>query len=344
MTAYSVLGLFHEATPTAKALDELRGMGISDEKITVMSGIPYRPEILGRPRPRRPVTTIALIGAILGLLVGVFLTVGIFLLYPLTQGGQPTVPIPPTLIVLFETTMLGTMWAAFFGLLGENRFPVFKRQAYDPRLTEGHIGVLVQVEETGVEQAERVLRDNGAHHMHRERATEQTHLPLTAFWATFGGAVLALTAVVLLIAYDVLKIHFPTNMADQDSVAYLQGPRRGAPGGSVSIQGPALIAGQPASLPVPSSDDSLQRGSVLFDINCAMCHGTGGQGDGPLSGFFSPPPANLRGDELKALNDEEIYLVITQGFGHMPSLAENLDPVERWDVVNYVRSLQEGPP
>ena len=57
-------------------------------------------------------------GAILGLAAGVFLTVGIFLLYPLVQGGQPIVPFPPTLIVLFEVTMLGMMWAAFFGMGG----------------------------------------------------------------------------------------------------------------------------------------------------------------------------------------------------------------------------------
>jgi len=37
--------------------------------------------------------------------------------------------------------------------------------------------------------------------------------------------------------------------------------------------------------------------------------------------------------------DGSVYLTIAQGFGQMPSLAENLTPRERWDVVNYVRTL-----
>jgi hypothetical protein len=128
-----LLGLFHEATPTADTIDQVRALGISDDSITVMSGMPYRPEILGRPRYRGRVGRLALLGALLGLLLGLFLTVGIWLLYPLVQGGQPIIPIPPTLIILFEATMLGTMWAAFFSLLLENRFPIFKSQLYDPR-------------------------------------------------------------------------------------------------------------------------------------------------------------------------------------------------------------------
>jgi hypothetical protein len=49
----------------------------------------------------------------------------------------------------------------------------------------------------------------------------------------------------------------------------------------------------------------------------------------------------LTGDTVRGLSDTQIFLVITQGFGPMPSLAENLSAVERWDLVNYVRSLQK---
>ena len=117
MAEIQLLGLLHEATPTAEALEQLKQYGISDDQITVISSVPYRPNVLGRPHPIRRVGPIALVGGVLGLLFGLFLTVGIFLLYPLQQGGQPIVPIPPTLIVLFESTMLGTMIATFFGLL-----------------------------------------------------------------------------------------------------------------------------------------------------------------------------------------------------------------------------------
>src|SRR3990172_2591958 len=62
---------------------------------------------------------------------------------------------------------------------------------------------------------------------------------------------------------------------------------------------------------------------------------------GCLLGLFLPKPANLTGEAVQSLSDAEIFLVITQGRGLMPSLAENLSPVERWDVINYVRSLKK---
>jgi mono/diheme cytochrome c family protein len=341
MSDIQLLGLFHEATPTADTIDQLRQLGVPEEKITVMSSIPYRPEILGRPRPRRRVGLIALTGGFLGLLLGLFLTVGIFLLYPLVQGGQPVVPIPPTLIILFETTMLGTMWAAFFGLLGENRFPTFRSEIYDPRITEGHIGVVVVADEAQASQVEKILSDNGAHHMRREAVNPRADVRLTLFWASLLTGVLVVGGIILLVSYEVLKFSFPTNMAEQDSTAYLQGPRLAAPPESVPIQGPVLINNQPASQPVPSSADSIQRGQVLFGITCAVCHGSKGDGNSPLSSFFSPKPADLTGGTAQSLSDAEIFLVITQGRGIMPSLSENLSPEERWDVINYLHTLKK---
>jgi mono/diheme cytochrome c family protein len=340
MAEFSLLGLFHEATPTADTIERLRELGVPDEKITVMSGIPYRSEILGRPRQPRPVMRIALLGAFLGLCLGLFLTVGIFLLYPLTQGGQPLVPIPPTLIVLFEGTMLGTMWAAFFGLLGENRFPA-KPRLYDPRITEGHIGVLVELDEGLVDEAEKILVDHGAHHMRREQVIPQIDRRFMTFWGSVLAGVVVLTVVVVLIGFDITKINFPTNMAEQDSIAYLEGPRLAAPAQAVPVQGPVLIAGQPASEPLPATSDSLERGKVLFGITCAVCHGPTGNGVSPVAAFLNPKPADLTSAQVQNLTDNEIYLVISHGFGVMPSMAENLGPLERWDVINYVRTLKK---
>jgi mono/diheme cytochrome c family protein len=341
MAEVQLLGLFHEATPTADTIDQLRKLGVSDEKITVMSGIPYRAEILGRPRPRRGVGLITLVGSVLGLLTGLFLTAGLFLLYPLVQGGQPIVPIPPSLIILFELTMLGTMWAAFFGFLNANRLPVFTSQVYDPRITEGHIGVLARVDEALADRVESILKENGAHHLRREAGVEQLDIRLVVFRAAVPVLILVLAVVTILIAYDVLKISFPTQMEHQDSIAYGQGPRLAAPAAAIPVQGPVLIAGQPASEPIPATAGSLQRGQVLFGINCALCHGSGGAGNGTVGAFFSPKPADLTSDTVQGLSDNEIFLAITQGFGLMPSLAENLSPVERWDVINYVRSLKK---
>jgi mono/diheme cytochrome c family protein len=341
MAKVQVLGLFHEAEPTAETIEGLRQLGVPEERITVLSGMPYRAEMLGRHRARVPLGRVALAGAGLGLLTAVFLTVGIFLLYPLRQGGQPIVPIPPSLIVFFEVTMLGTMWATFFGLLLGNRFPVFKEQPYDPRITEGHIGVLVEVDGELADGACELLESKGAHHIHRVEADPTPDHRFRFFWGGLLGAVGVLGAVLLLLVYDVISIPFPSNMVHQDSVGYVQGPRLAAPAGAVPVHGAVLIADQPASQPVPATADSLQRGKVLFGIACAVCHGTGGTGNGSLSGFFDPRPADLAGEDVANLADSDIFLIISQGRGLMPSLAENLSPAQRWDVVNYVRSLQK---
>jgi mono/diheme cytochrome c family protein len=141
--------------------------------------------------------------------------------------------------------------------------------------------------------------------------------------------------------YDVIKIPFPSQMIEQESIAYEQGPRLAAPAASVPIQGLVLVAGQPASQPVPSGPDSIQRGKVLFNINCYMCHGETGQGNGKLSGYFNPKPFDLTSADVQKLPDSEIFLVISQGRGQMPSLAENLSASERWDVINFVRTLKK---
>jgi mono/diheme cytochrome c family protein len=335
-----LLGLFHEATPTAETLEQLAALGIEDRNITVMSDVPYRPEVLGRRPTYERLFITALIGALGGLLTGLFLTVGTPLLTPVHVGGQPVVPIPPSLIIIFELTMLGTMLATFAGLIAETRFPTFGRNVYDHRITEGHIGILVQVDDALVEQAEAILRANGAHHMQRQPAKEH---PRRRPWARLGVVVLILlipAAVVLLLAYSVISIPIPSQMVDQASVAYEMGPRLAAPAEAVPMQGAALIGDAPASQPVPASAESVARGKALFGINCRMCHGEGGKGDGPLSSLFTPSPADLTGPVETNLSDSQIFMVITQGRGPMPPMAENLSPADRWDVINYVRSLE----
>ncbi|MEJ2597551.1 MAG: cytochrome c [Anaerolineales bacterium] len=341
MANLQLLGLFHDATPTSDALIELRELGIEDKNVTVMSAMPYGEEVFGRPRIPRRVGRYALIGSFLGLLLGLFLTVGIFSLYPLRQGGQPIIPIPPTLIVLFETTMLGTMWAAFFALLAVNRFPDFETKTYDPRITEGHIGVLVWLDESLADKAEAILTDHGGHHMQRIPYEPTSNRNLIRFWGIVLGGVTLLGVLILFIGYDIIPLHFPTNMAEQDSIAYLQGPRKAAPALAVPVQGPALIDGQPATTPVPSSSASIQRGQQLFSITCQVCHGKSGNGLSPLTPYFSPPPADLTGDKVQGMTDAQIYKVVSQGFNVMPSMAENLSPSERWDVINYVRTLKK---
>jgi len=143
----------------------------------------------------------------------------------------------------------------------------------------------------------------------------------------------------LLLTYEIIKIPFPTNMADQPSIGYQEAPRKLPPEGAVPIQGLSIIPEEFPINPVPSDEVSLQRGSILYGIHCQICHGSQGRGDGPLASYFDRTPQNLTAAQITGEFDGSVYLTIAQGFGQMPSLAENLTPRERWDVINYVRTL-----
>jgi mono/diheme cytochrome c family protein len=337
-----LLALFDDLAPVSGAVRQLRQMGLPDDRVAVMSSLPYDPRMMARPRARDPMPRVALLGAILGLVTAVSLLAAAFLLYPLLQGGQPVLPIPPSLIITIEVTLLGTMWTLFFGFFVVNRLPAFGRPVYDGRITLGKIGVVVRPDQAQTLEVERALREAGAEDLQRLAGRRG---PDIRAWVRFAAAVVGVlvvgVGVSLLFAYDVIRIPFPSQMVNQDSVGYVQGPRLAVPAEAIPVQGPVLLADQPALEPVPATANSLQRGEVLYGIDCAVCHGVDGTGDGTLSGFFRPPPADLTSQDVQALPDANIFLAITQGRGDMLKLAENLSPSQRWDVVNYVRSLQK---
>ncbi len=143
----------------------------------------------------------------------------------------------------------------------------------------------------------------------------------------------------LLLTYEVVKIPFPTNMAEQPSAGYQEAPRMLPPQGAVPVQGLSVIPEEFPVNPVVVNEISLQRGAILYEIHCQVCHGAQGHGDGPLSSYFDRTPQNLTAAQITDEFDSSVYLTIVQGFGQMPSLAENLTRRERWDVINYVRTL-----
>ena len=143
----------------------------------------------------------------------------------------------------------------------------------------------------------------------------------------------------LLFTYEAIRIPFKTDMTENPAPGYQEGPRLLPPEGAVPVQGLSVIPEEFPENPVPADDVSLQRGEILYSIHCELCHGEQGHGDGPLADRFDRTPENLTSPGITAEFDGSVYLTITQGFGQMPSLTENLTPRERWDVVNYVRTL-----
>ncbi|MEC9013714.1 MAG: quinol:electron acceptor oxidoreductase subunit ActD, partial [Chloroflexota bacterium] len=82
--------------------------------------------------------------------------------YPLVQGGKPILSLPPMAVVTYESTMLTAIVFTIIGIIFESRLPSFKQGLYDTRITEGYIGVLVNVEEDQLTQTQTLLTQAGA--------------------------------------------------------------------------------------------------------------------------------------------------------------------------------------
>ena len=160
------------------------------------------------------------------------------------------------------------------------------------------------------------------------------------FWVFLTLGVLF--GIMLIFSYDIIKIDWPSFMEIQPSYRQMENPLP-PPERSIPIDGPIAIPGMGApENPTTADEASIARGKELFTINCQMCHGVTGQGNGTIAPFLiNFKPANLTSEVVQSKSDGSIFLTISNGLeGRMPALNENLTVPERWDVVNYVRTLK----
>ncbi len=94
--------------------------------------------------------------------------------------------------------------------------------------------------------------------------------------------------------------------------------------------------------PVPVTEESLAKGQKLYAVQCAMCHGQFGDGDGSVIDKGFPKPPSLHSGKLQESKDGLIYHVITVGQGTMPALDKQIAREDRWAIVHYVRALQRA--
>ena len=152
--------------------------------------------------------------------------------------------------------------------------------------------------------------------------------------------------VLMVFSFDIIKIDWISFMEIQPSFKPMEHPLPVA-ARSIPIEGAAYISGQGAPTnPVPPNAASVERGRILYSVTCIQCHGPKADGNGVVGGALLFPPANLTGDVVQNKPDGALFLVISngiQGTGgqiHMPALNENLTVRDRWDVVNYIRTLK----
>ncbi len=101
------------------------------------------------------------------------------------------------------------------------------------------------------------------------------------------------------------------------------------------------VNGQDSTLfPYPVTSEVVQRGQSRFNVYCAPCHGTTGQGNGMVVQRGYSPPPSFHQDRLRCAPVGHFFDVITNGFGAMPSYASQVPVVDRWAIIAYIRALQ----
>jgi len=89
------------------------------------------------------------------------------------------------------------------------------------------------------------------------------------------------------------------------------------------------------------TEADMKEAGRLFNINCAICHGDKGAGNGPLSTSGKiGGVANLTLEMYTKMADGTMFHSITYGKNNMGSYASQLDRKQRWMMVKYIRSLQ----
>jgi len=114
--------------------------------------------------------------------------------------------------------------------------------------------------------------------------------------------------------------------------------------GLVAALPPLVVDAYPTTYARPTAPytaASIVRGRAVYMGHCATCHGSGGAGDGLAATSATSGSVGLIGKRTADRTAGELFWLITRGVtgSAMPGFADRLSPEQRWDVVNFVRTL-----
>ena len=95
-----------------------------------------------------------------------------------------------------------------------------------------------------------------------------------------------------------------------------------------------------ATIPVTVDDALLERGRQRYAIYCQPCHDARGDGKGILFQRANVPTATFHQEKIQKYPDGQIFDVVTNGMGLMPSYRWPIPPADRWAIIAHVRELQ----
>jgi len=81
-------------------------------------------------------------------------------------------------------------------------------------------------------------------------------------------------------------------------------------------------------------------GAKAVAVNCVMCHGASGKGDGQQAVGLPVKPADWTSEAVQKQTDGELFWKISTGRGPMPPW-KHIPEKDRWEIVNYIRKLKK---
>jgi mono/diheme cytochrome c family protein len=166
------------------------------------------------------------------------------------------------------------------------------------------------------------------------------------------GAIALLGLLAASCANGSYPLDFFYEMHYQQSYQSHEPPRLSPPASAVPITGKELFT--PTN---PIEGERVEEGERIFQINCVICHGPSGKGDGKVLEIMRTPKYGYRlapdlSSDLTSTDgagfapnipDSQVFAWITAGVsnGMMPSFSKLLTVEERWLLVNYIRTLEE---
>lgn len=135
------------------------------------------------------------------------------------------------------------------------------------------------------------------------------------------------------------KLQYMPDMADNPTVKaqedFLDPPPYSVARGAVFYAKTAE-----ASIQTPTVARDAAQGKQLYETFCQVCHGAQGKGDSTVEhGFPQPPDISLA--LYRDRKDGFLFHRITFGTAIMPGYGHALSVAERWQIVYYLRELQD---
>jgi mono/diheme cytochrome c family protein len=97
--------------------------------------------------------------------------------------------------------------------------------------------------------------------------------------------------------------------------------------------------------PVKYTTVSVEHGEKIYMTQCAMCHGNKGDGKGDMVAEMKiNPPDFTKPEVLKDRTDGELFAILGVGSEAMPGQGKRMSDRQKWNLVNFIRSLSGNEP